>query len=78
MFDTEFLERSVKNIMYVYEKIREYIDTNGYNENVIAEKSGISITVFNDMMSGKRTIYADDFKSICIALNVKPEIFLNL
>ena len=33
---------------------------------------------FNAMMNGKRTMYAEDLKAICIALNVSPEIFINI
>lgn len=62
--------------MLVYEKVREYIDNNGYKQKVIAEKAGIPNVTFNAMMNGKRTMYAEDLKAICIALNVSPEIFL--
>lgn len=62
--------------MYVYENVREYIDKNGYKQKVIAEKAGIPNVTFNAMMNGKRTMYAEDLKAICIALNVSPEIFL--
>lgn len=64
--------------MYVYEKVREYIDKNGYKQKVIAEKAGIPNVTFNAMMNGKRTMYAEDLKAICIALRVSPEIFINV
>ena len=64
--------------MLVYEKVREYIDKNGYKQKVIAEKAGISNVTFNAIMNGKRTLYAEDLKAICIALNVRPEIFIDL
>ncbi len=63
--------------MLVYEKVREYIDKNGYKQKVIAEKAGISNVTFNAIMNGKRTLYAEDLKAICIALNVSPELFIN-
>ena len=53
--------------MLVYEKVREYIDKNGYKQKVIAEKAGISNVTFNAIMNGKRTLYAEDLKAICIA-----------
>ena len=64
--------------MFVYEKIREYIDKNGYKQKTIAEKAGISNVTFNAIMNGKRTLYAEDLKAICIALNVSPELFIDL
>jgi transcriptional regulator with XRE-family HTH domain len=64
--------------MLVYEKIREYIDKNGYKQKVIAEKAGLSIVTFNAIMNGKRTLYAEDLKAICIALDVSPELFIDL
>lgn len=64
--------------MHVYEKVRKYIDEKGYKQITIAEKAGISTTTFNAMMNGKRTMYADDLCSICIALNVSPELFVEV
>lgn len=62
----------------VYEKVRAYIDDNGYKQVTIAEKAGIPKTTFNAILNGKRTLYADDLKSICIALNVSPEVFIDV
>lgn len=64
--------------MLIYEKVRNYIDENGYKQKVIAEKAGISVVTFNAIMNGKRTLYAEDLKAICIALNVSPEKFIDL
>lgn len=64
--------------MKVYEKIRKYIDENGYKQVSIAKKAGISESVFNDILNGKRTLYVDDLKAICIALNVSPESFIDI
>lgn len=64
--------------MKVYEKVRAYIDDNGYKQVTIAEKAGIPKTTFNAILNGKRTLYADDLKSICIALNVSPEVFIDV
>lgn len=64
--------------VHVYEKVRNYIDEKGYKQITIAEKAGISKTTFNAMMNGKRTMYADDLCSICIALNVSPELFVEV
>lgn len=64
--------------MKVYEKVRAYIDDNGYKQVTIAEKSGIPKATFNAILNGKRTMYADDLKAICIALNVSPEVFIDV
>ncbi len=62
--------------MYVYQKVRSYIDEKGLKQIAVAKKSGISNTTFNAIMNGKRTLYADDLRSICLALNVSPETFI--
>ena len=62
--------------MKVYEKVRAYIEENGYKQIAIAEKIGISKATFNAIMNGKRTLYADDLRAICLALNVNPEVFI--
>ena len=64
--------------MHVYEKVRAYINEKGYKQITIAQKAGISKTTFNAMMNGKRTIDADDLGAICIALNVSPELFIEV
>lgn len=64
--------------MYVYEKVRAYIDEHGLKQIVIAKKAGIPKTTFNAIMNGKRTLYADDLRAICLALNVSPEMFIDV
>lgn len=62
--------------MKVYEKVREYIKENDLGQNVIAKKAGIPNKRFNAILSGHRIMYADDLRAICIALNVRPEMFI--
>lgn len=64
--------------MHVYEKVKSYIIENGYKQVSIAKKCGIPSTTFNAIMNGKRTMYADDLCAICVALNVSPEIFIDV
>lgn len=64
--------------MRVYEKVRAYIDEQGLKQKTIAEKAGIPNVTFNAIMNGKRTLYADDLKAICIALQVSPEKFIEV
>lgn len=71
----EILEKSVN--MYVYERVRNYIDENGIKQVTVAKKAGIPNVTFNAIMNGKRTLYAEDLRAICIALNVSPETFID-
>lgn len=62
----------------VYEKVRAYIDENGIKQVTVAQKAGIPKVTFNAIMNGKRTLYADDLRAICLALNVSPELFIEV
>ena len=62
----------------VYEKVRAYIDENGIKQVAVAQKVGIPKVTFNAIMNGKRTLYADDLRAICLALNVSPELFIEV
>lgn len=64
--------------MSVYEKVRAYLDDNGLKQVAVAQKAGISKVTFNAIMNGKRTLYADDLRAICLALNVSPELFIDV
>ena len=64
--------------MRVYEKVRAYLVDNGYKQVVVAKKAGISYTTFSAILNGKRTLYADDLRAICLALNVSPEVFIEI
>lgn len=64
--------------MRVYEKVRAYIDDKGLKQVAVAQKAGIPKVTFNAIMNGKRTLYADDLRAICLALNVSPELFIEI
>ncbi len=64
--------------MCVYEKVRAYIDGKGLKQVAVAQKAGIPKVTFNAIMNGKRTLYADDLRAICLALNVSPELFIDI
>jgi len=64
--------------VHVYEKVRAYIEQQDYKQVIIANKAGIPQTTFNAIMNGKRTMYADDLRAICLALNVSPELFIDV
>lgn len=60
----------------VYQKVRLYLEENGIKQVSVAQKAGISNATFNAILNGKRTLYADDLRAICYALNVSPEEFI--
>ena len=61
--------------MRVYERIRTYINDHNLQQAVIACRAGIPDSVFQKLMCGEQTLYADDLRAICLALNVSPELF---
>ncbi len=63
--------------MKVYEKVRHYLEENGLEHIRVAKKAGIPNLTFNAILDGKRTLYADDLRAICLALNVSPEMFVD-
>ena len=64
--------------MKVYENVRAYIDQKGIKQISVAKKAGISNSTFNAIMNGKRTLYAEDLRAVCLALDVSPEIFMEI
>ena len=61
----------------IYEKVRAYIDEHGIKQISVAKKARIPNATFNAIMNGKRTLYAEDLRAICLALDVSPETFIN-
>ena len=64
--------------MEVYKKVRAYIEGSGCGQFAVAQKAGIPQVDFDAMMNGEKTMYADDLRAICLALNVSPEIFIEV
>ena len=64
--------------MQVCERVKDYITEHGIKQNVLAKKCNIPINTFNAIMNGKRTMYAEDLRAICFALNVSPELFIEI
>jgi hypothetical protein len=73
--DTGFL-RGGKDLK-IFERVRKYLDDNGIKHGVIARKAGIPANTFSAIMCGKRTMYAEDYEAICVALNVPATMFIN-
>ncbi|MCL2083893.1 MAG: helix-turn-helix domain-containing protein [Oscillospiraceae bacterium] len=63
--------------MRIYEKVRAYIDENDLKQAAVAQKAEIPVDAFNEILSGKQTMYAEDLRAICHALNVSPEMFID-
>ncbi len=63
--------------MRTYERVREYIDDNQLVRENVAFKAGIPIAELDAILSGDKTLYADELRSICLALQVSPEQFLD-
>ena len=57
------------------ERIREYILKSGMKLGAVADKTGIPMNTFSAMMNGKRKITAEEYFSICVALNVPLDTF---
>lgn len=64
--------------MCVYQKVQQYIEKHGFQQVAVAQKAGIPNATFCAIMNGKKTLYADDFRAICLALNVSPELFIEM
>lgn len=63
--------------MKVYQEVRAYLESHGIKQKAVAQKVGIPAGTFNAILNGKRTMYAEDLRAICLALNVSPELFVN-
>ena len=74
----EILNFSEVVTVLVYEKVRQYLKDHGIRQSFVAEKCNISLSTFNAMLNGKRRMYAEDLRKICYALNVSPEVFIEV
>ncbi len=62
--------------MSVYQKIKSYMEQRGMAVGEIAPKANLSECALAAILSGEITLYADDLRAICLALNVSPEAFV--
>ena len=63
--------------MKVFQKMSEYINSNGIKQKYISEKTGIPENVISMILNGKRKMDADEFVEIVIALNLDANYFIN-
>lgn len=62
--------------MLVHEKVHRYIQERNIDIRELATKCDIPYQVFADMMNGRRKMYAEDLRTVCCALEVSPEKFI--
>ena len=62
--------------MRIYEKVNNYIKNNKLSSDKVAKRSGIPTKDFQAILNCKQTLYPDELRAICYALNVKPETFM--
>ena len=60
----------------IYEKIRAYIERSGADRAAVASRAEMTEAELDALLSGRRTLDAEDFRAICLALNVSPELFV--
>ena len=58
-------------------KIAEYLNDKGIKKRYVAEKAGIKDYRFSLILHNRSTMRADEFESICRALEVSPEKFID-
>lgn len=62
--------------MSLSENIDRYLECNGIMKKFVAEKTGMTQSAVTQSLSGKRKLTADEYISICRALDVPLETFL--
>ena len=62
--------------MCVYQKVRSYLEDNEIEPIRVAEQLKMPLVQLNAILNGSETLYADDLRAICYALNVSPEEFI--
>lgn len=59
----------------VREAIKKYLDENGIKYSYVADAIGMTMNMFSPTLSGKRKMTAEEYLSICKALNVPADTF---
>ncbi len=62
--------------MRIYEKICTYIERSGADREAVALRAGMTGAELDALLSGRRTLDAEDLRAICLALGVSPELFV--
>lgn len=64
--------------MKVYEKVKVYLQAKGIDTAALSGSTGIPHNRLGSLLSGEETLYVKDLKAICLALNVSPELFIEV
>lgn len=59
------------------ERIKKYLSSKGISQTFVANKTGIPISTLNAALNGNRKILAEEYFSICQALTVPLEEFID-
>ena len=62
--------------MQIHQKIKCYLFENGIKQAHLSRKTGIKKNTLNAALNGKRRLYAEEFGTICEALDISSEFFL--
>lgn len=63
--------------MSVAEKLKNYLDERGIRTGFVAERAGMDTELLQRSLNGKRKLTADEFASICFALGLDFDFFMN-
>lgn len=64
--------------MKVHEKIKAYIAANNVSMSSLSQNTGIPQDRLLLLLNGEEVLYAKDLRVICLALNISPEMFIDL
>lgn len=62
--------------MQTGEKVKKYLESKGISQVFLSEKSGIPVPKLNLALNGKRKLTFSEYESICWALEVGVDTFL--
>ena len=63
--------------MTIAEKMKQYIDENGLKQKAIAQRASMREDAVSNMLRSKRKMTVDEYISICHAIGVPPQKFLD-
>ncbi len=61
--------------MKMHKRIRQYIESNGWNINFVAKKVGIKEGRFYRLINGDAPLTTEEYEVICRGLGLHPEYF---
>lgn len=59
----------------IWQNIRKYIDEKGFVQATVAKNAGMTKMALSESLRGNRRLTADEYLSICKALNVPADFF---